>query len=657
MAFGYKQRECDTCGGRLIYVAEDNEFECAYCGNRYERTESYDGQFSVRHASLQALSALASRKMDLAEDNLNECLKIDPSYPGAIVAQLAYQLIAATEAQAQGDAAKANNAIVQAIGYYKKLPVFSLETCDVEADFYEGIESADIRAFLQSVFGTLKDEARLEFIKEGFSAEGIHSESAANDLINRSFVEGDYAQIDAVLRSTANFDTDRFIGLFLGEYPDGDQKIINLKKALNRQFNKVNARNLISSYLISSPDSAETKARAIDLFAQRGVCAKGEALGTYLACGASSEIVSSLIKSLCRQPQSDEDVDYIVGAMFLFGHPDGTRQALEDLRKGGSFISFSQDCMMKMLFRTDISAEEKAVFNKIAIDYGMSEKRKQGVFGGLLASNYDPGNKPALLSALAGEISSVNPKTAENYLLSCSVDGDNKAEVVKVLLACVKARESLSYAAKKYVASSSDSLSVHNQIVAILAREGLVDSVNNLGGVITSAGSDYALDAAREMKQVGMEVGPTVLADYLEINLGTPGYSSALFMEFYSENSQVTPELFVRFLFEAPDEEAKSSMVKMLHGGICRTLDGYRCRIGLAGEAFEGPIWHCYLVGNVDGERTVGLVLDLLQPYLEKLNADVTYAGSKMKFKKFIKANRERVPASSLQKCSSLRLV
>lgn len=656
MAFGYKQRECDTCGGRLIYIAEDKEYECAYCGNRYERTESYDGQFSVRHAAQQALSALASRKMDVVEDNLNECLKIDPSYPGTVVAQLAYQLIAATEAQAQGDGSKANNAIAQAIGYYKKLPAFSPELCDVEADFYEGIESADIRALLQSVFGTLKDDARLKFIKEGFSAEGIHSENAANDLINRSFIEGDYAQIDAVLKSTANLNADRLISLLLDKYPDGDQKLTNLEEVLNRRFDKANARNRISVYLTSSPDSAETKARVIDLFALRGVCVKGEALGCYLAGGASPDTVSNLIKSLCRQPQIDEDVDYIIGAMFLFAHPDDARQALEDLKKGGSFISFSQDCMMAMLLRTDISVEEKAAFNKVAIDYGMSEKRKQGAFSALLTSNYDSNDKPALLSVLAEDISAVNPKTAENYLLSCTVDGDNKPEVVKVLLTCVKARESLSYAAKKYVASSSDSLSVHNQVIAILVREGLVDSANNLGGVIASAGSDYALDAAREMKQAGMEMGPTVLADYLEANLGTPGYSSAMFMEFYSPNSQVTPELFIRFLFDAPDEEAKSSKVKMLHGCIRGTLDGYRCRVGLAGETFEGTIWHCYLVGNADGERTVGLVSDLLQPYSGKPNAEVTYAGSRMKFKKFIQANREKIPASSLQKCSSLRL-
>lgn len=656
MTFGYKQRECDTCGGRLVYIAEDKEYECTYCGNRYERTESYDGQFSVRHAAQQALSALASRKIDVVEDNLNECLKIDPSYPGTIIARLAHQLIVATEAQAQGDRAKASNAIAQAVGHYKKLPVFSPETCDVEADFYEGIESADIRALLQSVFGTLKDEARLKLIKEGFSAEGIHSENAANDLINRSFAEGDYAQIDAVLKSTAKLDADRLVSLLLEKYPDSEQKLSNLEGVLDRQFDKAKARNLVSAYLTSSSNSVETKAKVIDLFAQKGVCVKGEALGAYLAGGATPDTVSNLIKSLCRQPQIDEDIDYIIGAMFLFAHPDDARQALEDLKRGGSFISFGQDCIMAMLLRTDISVEEKAAFNKVAIDYGMTEKRKQGAFSALLTSNYNPEDKPALLSVLAENISAVNPKTAENYLLSCSVDGDKKPEVVKVLISCVKARESLSYAAKKYVASSSDSLSVHNQIIAILAREGLVDSANNLGGVIASAGSDYALDAAREMKQAGVEMGPTVLSDYLEANLGTPGYSSAMFMEFYSSNSQVTPDLFIRFLFDAPDEEAKSSKVKMLNDCIRGTLDGYRCRVGFAGETFEGSIWHCYLVGNADGERTVNLVSDLLQPYSGKPNAEVLYANSRIKFKRFIQAYRDKIPASSLSKCSSLRL-
>ncbi len=657
MAFDYKQRECETCGGKLVYIAADKEYECTYCGNRYERTESYDGQFSVRYAAQQALSALASGNMDVAEDNLNECQKIDPSYPGTIVAQMAYMLAVAREAQKADDRAKSRNAINQALGYRQKLSPFNPESCDVEADFYESIESADIRSLLQDVFRLLNDSARCGFVKEGFNAEDLHSEKTANDLVNRSFSESDYEQIDAVLRSTAKIDTNQLLKLLLESYPPGEQKVANVRSVVSRGVDGKEARRAVSAYLASSEDDASTKEQVIDALANDGICVTGESVSGYFSAGASPETISTIVGSICRHPQSDEDVECIIGALFSRSTVEQAEKAMACLKESGSFISFSQECMMGMLLREDLTVEEKKTFNKLAIAYGMTEKRRQGVFSALLTSSYPSEGKAELLGALAEDIVSVNPKTAESYLVSCTQDGEKKPEIVKVLLGCVKARESLSYAAKQYASSSADSLAVHNEVIGVLAREGLVDSASKLNEIVESTGADYALDAAREMKQVGVELGPTVLADYLRNSLGTPSYSPAMFMELYSSGSQMPLDLFLRFLLEAPDEEAKSSKAKLLHGCLLGSLEGCRCGTQVGSDVFEGSIWHVYLVGSIDGQRSTALIADLLMPYCGKPNGEVSYSGKRMKFKKFLRANRGLIPSSSVAYCESLRLV
>ena len=83
MAISFKQRVCETCGGDLVLDQARGCYVCMYCGNTYERSESYDGNLSVRNAALQALNSVASLggsldKWDTVEDNLNDCLKIDP---------------------------------------------------------------------------------------------------------------------------------------------------------------------------------------------------------------------------------------------------------------------------------------------------------------------------------------------------------------------------------------------------------------------------------------------------------------------------------------------------------------------------------------------------------------------------------------------------
>lgn len=656
MTFGYKQRECETCGGALVYVAADKEYECTYCGNRYERTESYDGQFSVRHAAQQALNALADRKMDVVEDNLNECQKIDPSYPGTIVANASYYLIKALNAQNEGDAEKSNNFIAQSIGFYKKLAPFSAESCDVEADFYENIDQADARSLLQSVFGTFKDTARTEFIKSGFSAESIHSGEAANDLIRRSFAEGDYPQIDAVLKSTAEIDTVNFLRLLLEQYPANEQKIENLKSLLSRKIDKNAARQIASQYLLSSSDSAEIVESAITELAHSGICVKGEVLSAYFS-GAPIDSISRMIESICTQPQNDEDVEHIIDSLYMYSPINVAEASLSKLKSGGSFIFFSQNCLLGMLARCDLNAEQKASFNKLAISYGMPEKRRQGVFAAFLESGYSLGDKAAILTMLAADITAINPKTAENYLLFCSVDSESKPEIVKALISCVRARESLKFASKKYVSSSADSLSVHNEIVRLLARESLVSAADGISDILSNAGSDYALDTAREFKEAGVEIGPNALMEYLQGSIGTPNYSSAMFMELYSPSSRITPELFIRFLLEAPDQDEKALKAKMLHDCILGALDNYRCRIQLGDNQFEASVWHVYVAGTRDGDRTVQLVGEMLAPYAGKPNSEIVYGSQIVKFKKFVQANRSNFSPGAISYCQSKRLV
>lgn len=657
MAFGYKQKECETCGGNLVFITADKEYECAYCGNRYERTESYDGQFSVRHAAQQALSALAERKMDVVEDNLNECQKIDPSYPGTIVANVSYYLIQALNAQNEGDVEKSKNYISQSISFYKKLPPFSAELCDVEADFYENIDQADARSVLQSAFSTFKDDARLEFIKSGFNVELIHSGEAANDLIRRSFAEEDYSQIDAVLKSTAEIDTTGFLHLLLDNYPANEQKVSNLKSLLSRKIDSNVARDIASQYLLGSTDSFNVKEGIVTELASKGIYVKGKALSSYFASGAPIDSISRMIEAIYSQPQNDEDVEYVVDSLFIYSPFDVAEKSLSKLKAGGNFISFSQNCLMGMLTRTDLSIDQKEMFNKLAISYGMSEKRRQGVFAALLESNYSSIDKASLLTMLAADISAINPKTIENYLLLCNVDGDHKPEVVKALISCIKARESLKYTSKKYVSSSVDSLSVHNEIVRVLAREDLVSATDDINDILSSAGSDYALDTAREFKEAGVEVGPNALMEYLQINIGTPNYSSAMFMELYNSNSHITPELFVRFLLEVPDQDEKALKAKMLHDCILGVLDNYRCRIQLGSNQFEATVWHVYVTATQDGERTVQLIGEMLAPYSGKTNAEIIYGTQRMKFKKFVQANQGNFSPAAISYCRSKRLV
>ena len=656
MGFGYKQRECETCGGQLVYLSDTKDFRCSYCGNRYDRTESYDGQFSVRHAAHQVLSALSNSNLELAEENLNDCNKIDPAYSGSIIAAIAFHIEKARYAPDHGSQ---QNEIAQAISFFKKMEQpFEAESsqCDTEVDFYENLDSADVRSVLISTYKLLNDQGRMSFLKEGFHAESIHSEKAAIDVLSYAASEGEFAQVDALLRSSATVDTGLLVDLLLNSYPACDQKTENIRLALKRTANPCGFRTALSTYLSTSQDDISCKISVLESFSEKGVAARGDAVATLLK-GSNEHDVVRLAAVVRAFPQSDEDVDQILGACFSYLKSNEMQLVLDALAASGSFLSFSQECMMSMLSRADLTREEKILCLDVAKSHGLTEKRKQSVFGAVLMAPFDPEEKIALISVIADSMSAVNPMTAERYLMDCGSDADKKPDVVKALFSRIEAKGSLEYAANRYATSNADDLAVHNAVVQMLAREGFIKTARNFDGFLQTGDEDYALNAARDMKEAGVKLGPNVLQEYLEKTLGTPEYSSRLFAEFVTAESRVTPETFVRFLFEAPDEEGKAAKVKTLYDRLTCDLNGYRTKVSASGGTVDASVFHSYLIGNRDGSKTAEAVARLLLTTVAKPNSEVLLNGKPMKFKKLLQSGAAQLPDPSRSFCSSIRLV
>lgn len=656
MGFGYKQRECETCGGPLVSVGDTGEYRCTYCGNRYERTESYDGQFSVRHAAHQVLSALSNRNFELAEENLNDCNKIDPAYPGSVAAAIAYHI---EQARFSDDQGTRQNEIAQAISFYKKLArPFEAESpnCEIEADFYDNLDSADARSVLINTYKLLKDERRMSFLREDLRPESIHSEKAAVDMLKCAAAEGEFAQIDALLRSSATVDPYLLFAFVLDTYPACDQKLENVRMIMERPFNPGGFRTALSDYLVRSQDDVSCKVSLLEQCAARGVAARGDAVA-FLIGQADEQARARIAAALGKLLQSDEDVDQILEACCSHALPDEMRLFVEALAASGSFLAFSQDSMMSLFMRADLATEDKIACFKLAAEHGLTEKRKQSVFAAILLARMNPDEKLTLVAALGEAMTGINPLTAERYLMECESDGEKKPAVVSVLFSCIEAKGSLEYAANRYASSNKDSLEVHQAVVQQLAREGFVKTAQNLDGILSAGDVAYAVDAARDMKEVGVKLAPNLLQDYLEKSLGTAEYSSRLFAELASAESRISPDVFIRFLFEAPDEEGKATKVKTLYGALVRDLKGYRTRIAVSAGEVEASVFHSYLVGNHDGPKTVEAVARLLLATVDKPNGEVSFNGSSMKFKKLLQKGAVPLPESSRPFCSSLRLV
>lgn len=481
MAFSFKQRECATCGGTLRFNKEANEYECIYCGNLYEREEQYDGQFSVRYAAVQALSALNDVSLgsdgtltnwQMVQNNLNDCQKIDPSYPGSIVAHLAASITRVRFLMNNKEAVRTD--LAQAQSAYAKLGTpFDVDADDVEADFYDNIESSDVRSLLIGVFGTFHDSERVSYIEQGFNAEQVSSVSAASAMFNRAFSNGDYRQVDELLQSPARIDADELFGRILNEYPDSEQKVADVSTVIMRGVSSQRGRDLLSDYLESSSDSLDSKLAIARVCLNRGVVLKGRSLGMLISSGGGDDVMA-LLSGVGGGVFTDDDVTLIVRALLTKASAKTMTQGFDALAQAGYYLDFPCDDVVSMLERDDLSVQDKAAVCDALDRGGLGEKRRRSVFAALLERGGDPETKISLLDMLAGRLAEVNPMSVENYLMRSDVDGAAKPQVLAAVMRHVRSRETLRSSAARYPSTTSDPGAVRDGVIAVLRNERLI---------------------------------------------------------------------------------------------------------------------------------------------------------------------------------------
>lgn len=645
MSVSYKQRRCDTCGGTLELDKADDVYVCVYCGNRYERTESYDGQFSVRYAATQALRALLDvdsslGHWDLVQTNLNDCQKIDPSYPGSIVAHLAASIIRVRFLMGNREAVRTDLAQAQA-DYAKLQHPFDPQVQDVEADFYDGLESSDIRSLLISAFNTFKDDERVAYIRNGFNAGDIRTESAAGDLMNRAFSTEDYRQIDELLQSPAKLDTDALFARILDEYPEGQQKVDNVCTVIVRGVNGQSGRDALSSYLMSSQDSIETKLGITTGCVGRGVIPNGRALASFIGAAYDESRVLSILAAVKGGVLNDEDTAAVVEALLTKVGADTMTKGLNALAGAGYYLTFAQKPMVAMLSRDDLQVKEKATAFRAICGMGLPGKRRQSVLSAYLDV---PGgeDKPQLVDLLGEQIGAVSPMTAENYLVCNHADGAVKPRVLAALLTHVTARESLKLAAKRYVASGGDSGAVRDEVVKVLGEEGLVRSPDGSG--TSGAGSG------------GSAVAADALEKYLRRTLGTSRYEPQMVDKLMAPNMRVTGETLVRFLLQAPDEGMKASKTSKMIDALAGVPEHIMTTVTVGGHVVEAPILQAYLIANHDTASTAQAILPLLRRLEPKDNCRVTCDGTAVRFRKLVQSGDIPIPPSTRDYCASIRM-
>lgn len=697
MAISFKQRVCETCGGDLVLDQARGCYVCMYCGNTYERSESYDGNLSVRNAALQALNSVASLggsldKWDTVEDNLNDCLKIDPSYAGTIVAQLA---AAFTRVRVLGrtdpNAAKAELSKVS--GAYAKLGKgFDPSTHGDEADFYDAIESADARTLLAGVFTAFHDDARASYLENGIHSSDLHSSEAAMMLITRAFEQKDWDKLDDTLTSPAVIDANAVFARLLTEYPDREGKAQDAELLLGKGVDAQAAREAASAYLRSSDDAPDTKVAVLQRCTAHGVAPTGEAMAKLLG-EAGPEACSTIFEKLPGGVLTDGDVSQLTRALQANEPVDVMGTCLAALAAAGYFVDLRADDALAFMERTDLPVADRVSGWKTLCDAGLEPRRRQSVFDDILlklpaanaaksaadapanvavtadaeapadaetpkdaapadaaatGANDPTAAKPTLLAAIAATLpDGPSPFTVRTYLGESTIDGTAKPQVLASFLDMLGSAPVIRTAASDYEHTHPDDSDTALAVLRVLAEAGVIDSI---GGSMGSAGFQAVGS--------GVQASPHALDEYLTLTLkpnASEPFNPTTAQGLVVPGLQVSPGNAMSFLFATPDFPGKGDMfAHMLHGTVLDADAPVQVYTQPTGALLIAPLLQCYLLASTDGPDTAQSVIAALQPVTSQLNCDVTFAGTPTRFRKLVRSGQVTVPQSTAAFCEGI---
>lgn len=649
MAVKYTTQKCTSCGStKFDYLESLNLWECIYCGNRIERHEEADTMFTIKNVVRQVMVDVAYQRFNEAKNNLVECEKIDSRYVGTTIARLCYLLNAAMYHAGSGQ--EKRNMFSQIKKYYAALCAEGSKPSEEEQILYEFLDSSEAIGVLILVYDTLGAAERLETIYPLFRPDEVYSLHLNANLLRFMLAHQKYDIADKIVGNYDNIDKKSALLLLLDKYPDGGQKVTDCSLLLAQNVLTSDDRSMIEDYLNSSADSFETKyGIACASLATASAPSVRCVMNSIITKTDNKEYVKNIFDIIMSRKLVDAEIYTIVEYALDKCAQDIMLYLIEMLQATDQFVVFSRQHFILLLENKSVSDEYKKKIIDIAFGFNVNEKTKEQTVSHYLLTIADaPEKRRDFLTYLFGQVPSLSTVTIEKYILSCTLDGENKPEIVKMIFALNVNKAFFREIFDKYLTSPADSRLVSEKVIDVLAEEGFKVSEANLIKMLLnpSLSEEKRIELLRKIKSGGTRY-PGALDKYLS-SASPNAFSKNIFQELSDISETISADAFVRYLLTIRDAEAAKPVNAQKLSAKCKMpVLSQIYRITHVGNQVECTVLQAYILISPDSPDVTCSTAETLGARSQKLNTNIMVSGVRKKFKKYLSSVSSQLSPSS----------
>jgi len=658
MALTNYNKRCTSCGGnRWDYIRELKMWRCRYCDAQVERQEQYDGLYSIKNVVRQVILDAAYRRMDQADRNLSECQKINARYPGTLIAGICYRMIAAVSGMIP--AGQDPRALLDQLKRdYRQLTEETRDMSDDETALYEFLDSDDAWAVLATIFDTLGDQQRRDYLLTLFDPAQVFSAETNKSLLRFALKNGRLDLAEQVLAHPDHVDLADALSTTLSACPDGEAKPRMVVSLLQKGALKVGEEALLENYLAGA-DSAQTKAAIASAACQAGHVIRLVLLMEHVFPCAGEEDFQQLLSALFQRRLYDGEIEQLLNFAATLGDAGRSMAILDAIADSGQYVSLNARQAQEFIFAVTASVEQRVSMLDKLRAFGSSDRMWEIVTGAYLCQAEDSQeDRTLMLDALCRELQSIPAKDFEQYVLSSTIDGEHKPQRIKKILSLSGMNTGFFRdLAGKYLMNNRDEPGNKGDVLHQLQECGLsVEGSVLIDYICKASGSAHE---KAECVQQAIRSGTILRADALSLYLeNCPlDFSPELFALLHKEGSSISAKALENYVLLCRDDPAvkvQNALTLARHTGI--GLGSTSCSILHMGHRISCTLAQAYILKAEDDLAVASRMVRCMTENGAKLSTPMQVDGAQKKISKYVQENREQLSGVSSQLCQEHRL-
>jgi len=658
MALTNYSKKCTSCGGnRWKYFKDTKLWVCEYCGGHVERQEQYDGLYTIKNVVRQVVLDAAYRNMEQADRNLSECMKINARYVGTLVASICARTLAAVSGMTlSGQDPRSLMGQIQRD--YRALVEESGSLGDDETELYEFMDSSDAWAALVTVFDTLGDQPRRDYLLTLLEPNQVFSQETNKSLIRFALNNGRIDLADKVIANTDNVDIPDAFGVVLSHCPDCPEKARMAGNLLSGGALKPGQEDVVEDYL-SGSDSIGTRSAVAAAALNAGLNLNLDLLLREVLALAEDADFQAILEGLFRRRLYDAEIEQLLG--FAANQKDARRcmTVIQAIAGSGQFVALNARQAQEFLFAAAVPVQQRLEILEVLRKFSGADRMWEMVAGAYLCQGPDtPQDRTVMLDALCQGLTSVPAKDFEQYVLNVTVDGEEKIQRIRKLLELAGMNVGFfRELAGKYLRGGRDEPRLKEEVLRQLMDSGLAIDGAVLVDYVCS--SSESADSKVELVQMALKNGTALRADALNIYLESCAdkFEPQLFALLYRTGSTVSPKAMENYVLrckDAPAMKAKNAAALARNTGM--SLGSTGCTIRHLGSRISCSLAQAYLLTTGDDIGQASAMISVMTGSGTKLNTPITVDGVSKKINKYVLDNRSRLSPVTEQLCQDNRL-